>query len=145
MKERSRIACTALISLLTLAVLAQESNLNGQWTATLKRGSRTGTATLTLSVSGTEVTGTLSDPSGQLLQLQNGKLEGGQLTFDVTGREHGGSKNIHFFGEVGGDSITMQNESNGKPDQTIVFHNLEARRNYLLIVSLISGFHTSTG
>ena len=126
MKERSRIACTALVSLLTFAALAQESNLNGQWTATLKRGSRTGTATLTVSVSGTEVNGTLSDPSGQLLHLQNGKLAGDQITFDVTAREHGGSKNIRFFGQVEGDSITMHNKSNGKAGQTMVFHKLKS-------------------
>jgi hypothetical protein len=124
MKERSRIACTVLISLLTFAAVAQESNLNGRWTATLKKGDRTGTAILTVSVSGREVTGTLSDPSGQIWQLQNGNLEGSRLTFEVTAREHGGSKNIHFFGQVEGDSITMHNESNSRPGQTMSFHKI---------------------
>lgn len=73
MKKGWRIACTVLISLLTFAAVAQESNLNGRWTATLRRGDRTGAATLTVSVYGAEVTGTLSDPSGQLLQLQKRK------------------------------------------------------------------------
>lgn len=122
MRERSRIACAMLLSLLTFAAVAQETNLNGRWTATLNRGSRTGTANLTVNVSGAEVTGTLTDPSGQVWQLQNGKFEGSQLTFDVTAREHGGSKNIHFFGQIEGDSITMHNESNGRPGQTMIFH-----------------------
>lgn len=122
MRERSRIACAMLLSLLTFAAVAQETNLNGRWTATLNRGSRTGTANLTFNVSGAEVTGTLTDPSGQVWQLQNGKFEGSQLTFDVTAREHGGSKNIHFFGQIEGDSITMHNESNGRPGQTMIFH-----------------------
>lgn len=65
------------------------------------------------------------NPSGQILQLENGKLEGSQLSFDVNAREPGGSKNIHFFGQVEGDSITMHNESNGKPGQTMVFHKLK--------------------
>ena len=125
MMERSRIACTVLASLLAFAAVAQ-TNVTGRWTATLKRGDRTRKATLTVSVSGTEVTGTLSDPSGRILQLENGKLESSQLTFDVTGREHGGSKNIHFSGQVEDDSITLHNESNGTPGQTMVFHKMKS-------------------
>ena len=125
MRERSRIACAIVVSLLTFMAVAQESNLTGRWTATLKKGDRTGTANLTVSVSGNEVTGTLIDPSGQIWQLQNGKFEGSQLTFDVTAREHGGSKDIQFFGQIEGDSITMRNESNGRPGQTMIFHKIK--------------------
>jgi len=97
MYETSKSACAVTILFVTLAAVAQESSLAGRWTATLKKGGRTGAASLTVRVSGNEVTGTLSDPSGQIWQLQNGKFEANQLTFDVTAREHGGAKNIHFF------------------------------------------------
>jgi hypothetical protein len=90
-----------------------------------KKADRTGTASLTVNVSGTEVTGTLSDPSGHIWQLQNGKLEASQLTFDVTARQRGGSKNVHFFGQIERDSITMHNESNGRPGQTMIFHKIK--------------------
>ena len=122
MCETSKFACAVAIAFLTLAAVAQESSLAGRWRATLKKGDTTGTANLMVSVSGNEVTGTLSDPSGQIWQLQNGKFEANQLTFDVTAREHGGTKNIHFFGQVEGDSITLHNESNGRPGQTMIFH-----------------------
>jgi hypothetical protein len=75
-----------------------------------------------LNVSGQELTGTISDPSGQTLQIKNGKIEGNELTFDVTAREHGGTKNVHFFGQVEGDLITLHNESNGRQGQTMSFH-----------------------
>jgi hypothetical protein len=91
----------------------------------VKRGGRTGTANLTVSVSGKQITGTLSDPSGQIWQIQNGKLEGSQLTFDVTAGEHGDSKNIHFFGQIEGDSITMQNNSGGRAGRTMMFHRIK--------------------
>jgi len=118
----SKLAGTVAISFVTLALVAQESSLAGRWTATLKNGDRTGTANLTVSVSGSEVIGTLRDPSGQIWQLQNGKFEANQLTFDVTAREHSGTKNIHFAGQVEVDSITLHNESSGRPGPTMIFH-----------------------
>jgi hypothetical protein len=121
----SKFACAVAILFLTVAAAAQESSLAGRWTATLKKGDRTGAATLTVSVSGNEVSGTLSDPSGQIWQLQNGKFEANQLPFDVSAREHGGTKNIHFFGQVEGDSITMHKESNGRPGQIMIFHKIK--------------------
>jgi len=105
-----------------LSAFSQENPSSGRWTATLKKGDRAGTATLNMSISGSDVTGTLSDPSGQVWQIENGKLEGNQLTFHVTAREHGGTKNIHFFGQAADELITLHNESHGKPGQTMSFH-----------------------
>jgi hypothetical protein len=105
-----------------LSAFAQENASSGRWTTTLTKGNKTGTATLNISISGTSVTGALSDPSGQVWQIENGKLEGNQLTFDVTAREHGGTKNIHFFGQVADGLITLHNESRGKRGQTMSFH-----------------------
>ena len=117
-----QVIYTLTILVLTLLAFAQENASSGSWTATLTKGNKTGTATLHMSISGTGVTGTLSDPSGQVWQIQNGKLDGNQLTFDVTAREHGGTKDIHFFGQVADGLITLQNESHGKRGQTMSFH-----------------------
>lgn len=116
-----QIAFTLTILVFTLSAVSQENTYNGRWTATLKKGDKTGTATLNMTVSGTSVTGTLSDPSGQVWQIENGKLEGNQIAFDVTAREHGGTKSIHFFGEVADGLITLHNESHGKRGQTMSF------------------------
>lgn len=125
MYRTSKIAIRAAIVFTAVLVFAQESELTGRWQATLKKGDRTGTSVMDLTVSGTHVTGTLSDQSGQIWQIQDGKLEGDQLTFDVTARERGGTKKIHFFGQVTNDLITLHNESNGKPGQTMVFHKMK--------------------
>ena len=116
------VACALTILVFTMSVLAQENTSSGRWTAILKKGDKTGTATLNMNISGTRVAGTLSDPSGQLWQIEVGKLEGDQLSFDVTACEHGGTKNIHFFGQVADGSITLHNESRGKQGQTMTFH-----------------------
>ena len=122
MVRTRQVVYTMIILVLTWSAFAQESTYSGRWGATLTKGNNTGTATLNISISGTSVTGTLSDPSGQVWQLENGKLEGNQLTFDVTAREHGSTKNIHFFGQMADGLITLHNESRGKRGQTMSFH-----------------------
>ena len=122
MFRMSQVACALTILVVTMSVLAQENTSSGRWTATLKKGDKTGTATLDMTISSTGVAGTLSDPSGQLWHIENGKLEGDQLSFDVTAREHGGTKNVHFFGQVADGLITLHNESRGKQGQTMTFH-----------------------
>ena len=122
MSRTWQIAYTLTILVFTLLAFAQENTSSTRWTATLKKGNKTGAAVLNMSVSGTAVTGTLSDPSGQLWQIENGKLEDKKLTFDVTAREHGSTKTIHFFGQVADGLITLHNESQGKKGQTMSFH-----------------------
>jgi autotransporter translocation and assembly factor TamB len=127
MYQTSKIAVTLAALLIAISVFAQQHTLSGQWQATLKKGDSTGTATLNLTLSGTQVTGTVSDPSGQIWKIENGNFEDNQVTFDVTAREHGGTKNIniHFFGRVSGDLITLHNESRGQQGQTMSFHRIK--------------------
>ena len=121
----SKIATRVAIAFMAVLVFAQESELTGQWQATLKKGDKTGTSVMDVTLSSAQVTGTLSDPSGQIWQIENGKLEGDQLTFDVSAREHGGTKKIHFFGQVTNDLITLHNESRGQQGQTMSFHRVQ--------------------
>ena len=116
------LASATLVLVLEVFAFAQIGDPSGSWKATLTRGDRTGVAVLNLKVAGNQVTGTLSDPSGQTLQIKNGEIERAQLTFDVSASEHGGTKNIHFYGQVTADTITLHNESNGKQGVTMTFH-----------------------
>ena len=128
MLRTRQIVYTLTILVLTVSAFAQENALSGRWAAPLRKGNKTGTATLNISISGTSVTGALSDPSGQVWQIENGKLEGNHLTFDVTAREHCGTKNIHFFGQVADGLITLHNESRGKRGQTMSFQRTKGTR-----------------
>jgi len=97
-------------------------DLSGIWTATMQRGNQTGNFVMNLQVDGNKLNGTLHDPSGQNLQIENAKVGDNQLSFDTVAQEHGHSKTIHFFGDVSGDAITLRNQSNGRQGQTITFH-----------------------
>ena len=80
------------------------------------------TSTMTLRVSGDQVTGTIDLAPDVTVQIRNGKIEGSQLTFDVTAPEHGHTKEIHFVGDVQNDAITLRNESHGRQGRTIIYH-----------------------
>jgi uncharacterized protein involved in outer membrane biogenesis len=119
------LASATLVLVLEVFALAQVDDPSGRWKATLARGDRTGVAVMTLKVEGTQVIGTLSEPSGQTLEIENGKLEEGRLTFDASASEHGGTKNIHFFGQVTAGEITLHNESDGNQGMTMTFHRVQ--------------------
>ena len=83
------------------------------------------TSTMQLKLSGDQVTGTIDLAPGVTVQIQNGKLEGKQLTFDVVAPEHGHTKDIHFTGDMGDDAIMLRNESGGKQGRTMTFHRVD--------------------
>ena len=109
------------ISALALVAFAQGKDVNGRWTTTLDRGRQSMTLNMELKVSGNEVTGTIDVAPDVTGQIQNGKLEGNQLTFDITAPEHGHTKSMHFTGDIGDDTITLRNESRGKQGRTMIF------------------------
>lgn len=127
-----RILNAYRIGLVILALpaltLAQGRDLNGQWTGALSKGDKSGTATLDLRTSGRSISGTLSDPSGQVLTIHNGRLDGNHFTFDVTANEHGHPKDLHFVGQVESNDIKLHTVMGQKSGPTIVFERSGQQR-----------------
>lgn len=122
MKRILKVAIGMLsISVLALMALAQGKDVGGGWITTLQRGGQTSTLKMKLKVAGNSVTGTIDVAPDVTAQIQNGKLEGNQLTFDVIAPEHGHTKNIRFTGALGEDTITLRNESRGRQGRTLIF------------------------
>lgn len=109
------------ISVLALVAFAQGKDISGSWTTTLQRGGQTRTLKMDLKIAGNSVTGTIDVAPDVTAQIQKGKLEGDQLTFDVIAPEHGHTKKIHFTGDLGEDTVTLRNESRGKQGRTLIF------------------------
>jgi hypothetical protein len=116
------------IFLLALIAFAQGKDVNGRWTTTLERGQQSMNFKMDLKVSGNSVTGTIDVAPDVTAEIQNGKLERDQLTFDITAPEHGHTKSIHFTGDVGDDTIVLKNESRDKRGRTMTFHRIQDRR-----------------
>ena len=110
---------------LALVAFAQGQDVSGRWTTTLDRGRQSMTLKMDLKVSGNHVTGTIDVAPYVTAQIQNGKLEGDQLTFDISAPEHGHTKSIHFTGNIRDGTIVLKNESRGKQGRTMTFHRIE--------------------
>ena len=81
--------------------------VDGTWTWTYKtREGQDATAKLKLKQDGEKVTGTYVARAGQEDPVENGKVKGDEITFDVT-RDVGGQKmKFAYKGKVDGDTIT---------------------------------------
>ena len=81
--------------------------VDGTWTWTYKtREGQDATAKLKLKQDGEKVTGTYVARAGQEDPVENGKVKGDEITFDVT-RDVGGQKmKFEYKGKVEGDTIT---------------------------------------
>jgi hypothetical protein len=57
------------------------------------------------------------------LEIQNGKLQGNQLSFDATTKVNGETYRLHYSGVIKSDSITLRGEVNGKKGgPELIFH-----------------------
>ena len=123
MLKVSAVAFTVFV--LALGAFAQAKDVSGQWTTTFERGQQRMTIKMDLKVSGNSVTGTIDLAPDVIAEIQSGKLESDQLTFDITAPEHGHTKSIYFTGDIRDGTIVLKNESRGKQGRTMTFHRIE--------------------
>jgi hypothetical protein len=106
---------TTTLLLLLAALFACQSfadddkkpDVTGTWTWTYKtRDGQDATARLKLKQEGDKVTGTYIARAGQEDPVDNGKLVGDEITFDVTRDISGQKMKFAYKGKVAGDIIT---------------------------------------
>ena len=115
------VVLAALMGVFVLAVSA--ADITGKWTAQLPgRGGRKGPSTIentfVFKVEGKKLTGSTNMGRGGDAQIENGKVDGDDISFTVTG----GFGEVSYKGKVSGDSIafarTMEGEDYGTPPTT---------------------------
>jgi hypothetical protein len=112
-----------LIVVLASGASAQDHSIAGHWIGTMTRGDRSGTARLDLNNSNGKIAGTLSDPSGLVMKIENFRLEGSRFTFDAWGKQHGQPEKLHVVGALENGEIKLHRDYNGeKSGPTIVLH-----------------------
>ena len=116
------IAVAVSILAITCAAAPQSKDLTGRWTGTLNRHGTPVTLVLNLRSSDNQVTGTLVDPGGNEMPIHEWRLEGKQLTFEVSAKEHGHSRTDHFVGLVEDELITLLEHNGHKYDPPVRFH-----------------------
>jgi len=98
---------TAALAWQAIAADEKKPDVTGTWTWTYKtREGQDATAKLKLKQEGEKVTGTYIARAGQEDPVDNGKLVGDEITFDVTRDISGQRMKFAYKGKVAGDTIT---------------------------------------
>jgi hypothetical protein len=96
-----------LIGLTTSALAADPT---GTWTWTVERNGQTFTNTLKLKLEGEKLTGTISGRNNTEITIENAKVDGDEVSFQVT-REFNNNKIVQQYkGKLSGDTIKGQVE-----------------------------------
>ena len=103
MKRRCVFLC-AVLPLVSL--LAFAADIDGKWTT--EATGKGAPETYTFKVNGSTLTGTVDNPNaGGVVNINNGKVQGDMLTFEVVREIRGNSVTIKFSGTVSGKTIRI--------------------------------------
>jgi hypothetical protein len=88
-----------------------EATVTGTWKASFKRpDGQTIEATYKLKQDGNKLTGTAMGGTAKEVEIENGMVKDGEVSFQVT-RERDGQKTVlHYKGKLDGDTITGKTE-----------------------------------
>src|ERR1035441_2578402 len=103
---------TALAGLLLLAVSAFAADVDGKWAGTMATPMGDIPIGFTLKADGAKLTGTTTGPD---IAIKEGKIEGANISFNVTFDFGGMPCTLAYKGVVSGDSIKFSGDAGGMP------------------------------
>ena len=103
------IAAVAILLVMT----ASAADVSGKWVGNMPtRDGQTRETTFDLKASGAKLSGTMSGPQGAI-EIQDGKVSGGDISFKVSFDAGGNTIVILFNGTVSGDEIKFTRKREG--------------------------------
>ncbi len=107
---------TKKISLLLalFAAMALGADLTGNWKGTAQFGDNAIERTFTFKVDGKKLTGETSSEMMGKSVINDGVVDGDQISFSLTGNLQGTEMTLHYKGAVHGDEITLTSDANGQ-------------------------------
>ena len=96
----------ALLSCL-LAAAAFAADASGKWTYEQQGRNGAMTVTLTLKADGGTLTGSVDSGRGGPADIKNGKVDGNNISFEVTREFNGNTFTSKYSGTISGDEIKM--------------------------------------
>jgi len=106
-----------ILFLLLAAVAVFAADVNGKWVAQVPgRGGETREATFNLKADGSQLTGSVTTPRGEV-QISDGKIDGDNISFTQEMEFNGNHVKLLFKGKVAGDEIkfTRTREGSDQP------------------------------
>jgi opacity protein-like surface antigen len=115
MQMRSLLTCAVLIVIAAGAILA--ADVSGNWSGTMSMGDNQFTLNYTFKQDGEKLTGSVQGPQGDPLTLNDGKVQGDKLSFNITVQTPNGDMKIASEGTIkGAEEITLTSKMVGAPE-----------------------------
>ena len=111
MRNRTLVACATLLVLLAGAALA--ADITGNWTGSMSMGDNQFTLTYNFKQDGEKLTGSVTGPQGNPLTLNEGKVQGDKISFNVSVEGPNGTFKIVSEGTIKGEEITITSKMGG--------------------------------
>lgn len=109
----SRRSSFVFALLVAAAASVQAADVAGKWTAQVPgRGGQTREQTFNFKADGEKLTGTISGMQGDI-EIQDGKLKGDELSFNVKMSFQGNEMKMSYKGKLAGDEIKMTRQREG--------------------------------
>jgi hypothetical protein len=104
-----------LLGLMLLAAPAFAADVDGKWAGTFETPNGPVNVTFEFKAAGTTLTGSTSGPDGTSLPIKNGKIDGNNITFNVTLDFDGMPFELAYKGIVAPSEIKMTLDILGMP------------------------------
>jgi hypothetical protein len=106
----------ALLGIFAIVVYA--ADVTGKWTAEVPgRGGNPQTNTFTFKQEGAKLTGTVDGGRGGPAEVQNGKVEGDDVTFTLVRNFGGNEVKLNYKGKISGNEIKFNVEGGRGPQE----------------------------
>lgn len=113
MKTLRRTLLTALLAL--SASLAMAADVTGKWTGEAEGPNGSFTLKFDFKQSGDKLTGSMEGPQGEPMTINDGKVDGDNVSFSITFEGGGNQMKIIHSGAVKGDEMTLNVKFDGGP------------------------------
>jgi hypothetical protein len=106
--------CVLALSLLCLSVPALAADPTGNWSGLVSTPGGDRPVSFSLKASGEQLTGSMTGPDGVMFTLENGKVDGNNISFSVTVTYNGNQFPLAYKGVVGDEEIKFVFIVNGQ-------------------------------
>lgn len=101
-----KIFATAMVAgLMTVAAFA--ASIDGKWTGEMTTPNGSRPVNFTFTSDGTTLNGMTTGRQGAEVKITNGKIDGDNVSFDVTREMQGNTMTMHYTGKVSGDDLKL--------------------------------------
>ncbi len=105
MSLRNLFATAMVAGFLTIAAFA--ASVDGKWSGEMTTPNGSRPVSFTFTSDGATLNGSTTGRQGAEVKIANGKVDGDNVSFDVTREMQGNSMTMHYTGKVSGDELKL--------------------------------------